>query len=523
MKVLACLSAFLLFAPVSYGETILLDFSGKYCPPCRQMEPVVAGLEREGYHIERINVELAESKAKMQQYGVDRIPTFIALTDGQETGRLVGAVPVDSLKKLMTPAGQNRNAKANSWKGTEQPVINVAKSDRPTDQSLVQRSVRIVVDDGKSRSFGTGTVVRSVPGETLVLTCAHLFQGASRQAKTTVEFFGAAERPRLGGDVLAKDDKADVCLVRVVSTQVFPATHVASRKSMPVTGQATASVGCDNGADPTVRHMKVTAINRYVGAPTIECSGEPVEGRSGGGLFNEAGDIIGVCSARDPSDHRGIYGGLAAVHALLDQSNLAILYEPKSTVDPTITLAGFDNKKNAPITLPEPNAIGLKVDHDLPIPGEGDAAEVVCVIRSLENPTAPPKVVLLNRATPEFLSLLEKERAAQAARSTSMRLPSQPRTETVATVSPSATPLVHRLRDAVEAVEVELVNDENPEVETADFATRDSSGWRNARADTLRQSKESKPQERRSAVEESAIWQKNWPVGAASSDSPVRR
>ena len=55
MKVLACLSAFFLFAPLSFGETVLLDFSGKYCPPCRQMEPVVAGLEREGYRIERIS------------------------------------------------------------------------------------------------------------------------------------------------------------------------------------------------------------------------------------------------------------------------------------------------------------------------------------------------------------------------------------------------------------------------------------------------------------------------------------
>src|SRR5262245_17294439 len=221
MKVLACLSAFLLFAPVSYGETILLDFSGKYCPPCRQMEPVVAGLEREGYHIERINVELPESKAKMQQYGVDRIPTFIIVTDGQETSRLVGAVEGERLKKLLNPAGQSGNTKPkaaqpSTWKGSEQPVSNVAKTERPTDQGLIQRSVRIVVDDAKSRSFGTGTVIRSVPGETLVLTCAHLFQGVSRQAKTTVEFFGAAGRPRLAGEGLASDRESDVFLLPVV-------------------------------------------------------------------------------------------------------------------------------------------------------------------------------------------------------------------------------------------------------------------------------------------------------------------
>jgi thiol-disulfide isomerase/thioredoxin len=503
MKVLACLSAFLVFAPLSYGETVLLDFSGKYCPPCRQMEPVVAGLEREGYHIERINVELPESKAKMQQYGVDRIPTFVVLTDGQETNRIVGAVDAERLRKLLAPSGQTRSTKPktaqpNSWKGSEQPVSNVAKSDRHSDQELIQRSVRIVVDDAKSRSFGTGTVIRSVPGETLVLTCAHLFQGVSRQAKTTVEFFGAAERPRLGAEVLARDSEADVCLVRVIAPQVFPTARVAGRKSMPSTGQATASVGCDNGADPTVRHMKVTAVNRYVGAPTTECSGEPVEGRSGGGLFNDAGEVIGVCSARDPADHRGIYGGLAALHTILDRNNLASLCDPKPAIDPAITLAGLDNKKNAPVNLPSPSDIGLKVDRDLPIPSDTDAAEVVCVIRSLENPNAPPKVVLLNRATPEFLSLLEKERAAQTSRpSTSMRLPNRSSTEPVK---------------------------ENPRLESTDFVTpKESSGWRNARSVTDPQSTDGKPQETRSPIDESANWQKNWPVGASSADGPVRR
>jgi thiol-disulfide isomerase/thioredoxin len=503
MKVLAYLSAFLLFAPFSYGETVLLDFTGKYCPPCRQMEPVLAGLEREGYRIEQINVELPESRAKMQQFHVDKIPTFVVVSDGQETGRLVGAVPADSLKKLLGPIAQSRTTKAktspaSSSKPAELPLTNLAKAERPSDQGLIQRSVRIVVDDAKSRSYGTGTVIRSVPGETLVLTCAHLFQGVSRQAKTTVEFFGLPDRPRLSGEVLASDAKADVCLVRVVYQQAFPAAHVAGRKAVPETGQATTSVGCDNGAEPTVRHMRVTAVNRYVGAPTIECSGEPVEGRSGGGLFNEFGDVIGVCSARDPADHRGIYGGLAAIQALLERNSLASLYESKSAADPAIALAGFESKANGTVALPSPTAMGLQVDRDLPIPHDADYAEVVCVIRSLEDPNAPAKVVLLNRATPEFLTLLEKERAAQATRpSTSMRLPTRSYGQPFAEQSAEATD-----RAATPS---------------------DLSGWRNVRSDTARESKDMLAPEARGPVEESARWQKNWPTGASSGEGPVRR
>jgi hypothetical protein len=460
------------------------------------MEPVLAGLEREGYHIERVNVERPENKAKMQQYRVDRIPTFIVLTDGRETARLVGAVPAESLKKLMAPATQ---ARKNSPKtipaqpATQTPVTTVTRSDRShPDQSLIQKSVRIVVDDGKSRSFGTGTVIRSVPGETIVLTCAHLFQGVSKHAKTSVEFFGSTNRVRLAGEVLARDSEADVCLMRVTSDQAFPTARVAGKSAMPAAGQATSSVGCDNGADPTVRHMKVTAINRYVGAPTIECSGEPVEGRSGGGLFNQSGDVIGVCSARDPADHRGIYGGLAAIHTLLDRNSLASLYQPKSA-DSGIALAGYD-KKTTPLAMPSAQAIGLKVDQDLPIP-DSDNAEVVCVIRSLENPNDPPKVVLLNRATPEFLAILEKERAAQDARSsTAMRLPSRPDLQ----------PVDRSFESTGKAMPL------------------DPSRWRSA-GKAAQSSKTDAGQEARSSVEESTNWQKNWPSGAASAEGPLRR
>jgi hypothetical protein len=398
----------------------------------------------------------------------------------------------------MAAGGQVRNAKSQKPTSVQSnsggaTVKNVSRSDRPSDVGLIQRSVRIVVDDAKSRSFGTGTVIRSVPGETIVLTCAHLFQGVSRQAKTTVEFFGAPDRPKLGGEVLARDQQADVCLVRVVSPQPFPTAQVAGKQAALSNGQPTASVGCDNGADPTVRHMRVTAINRYVGPPTIECSGEPVEGRSGGGLFNESGDVVGVCSARDPADHRGIYSGLAAIHTLLDRNRLNGLYEPNTSA---IAVAGYDsNKPVPPVTLPAPNAIGLKVDRDLAVPDEADRAEVVCVIRSLDDPNAPPRVVLLNRATPEFLSVLEKETANQAARpATSMRLPNKPHvTPAGSAAEPATTP-----------------------------ATTDLSGWRSAQAGRDRSSK-STSQGTQSAVEESASWQKNWPAGSSSSDGPVHR
>jgi thiol-disulfide isomerase/thioredoxin len=501
MKVLAYLSASLLFAPLAAGDTILLEFSGNYCPPCRQMEPVVAGLEREGYRVERVRVEMSENRSKIDQYRVKGIPTFIVLKDGVETGRLVGAVPAADIKKLLGPPpaaapAQAKATPAKPAKGSDFPLPTLTNSERPSDQTLVRRSVRIVVDDAKNRSFGTGTVVRSVPGETLVLTCAHLFQGVGKQAKTTVEFFGLPDRPRLTGEVMARDAESDVCLVRVANSQVVSSARVAGKSFTPQPGIPATSVGCDNGSDPTARHMRVTAVNRYLGAPTIECSGEPVEGRSGGGLFNEAGEIIGVCSARDPSDHRGIYGGLTAIHSILDRNSLASLYQPKAASNSDVALASFENKGQDPVRLPSPGAMGLKVDRDLPLPEGAENAEVVCVIRSLDDPKAPARVVLLNKASPELLTLIDKEQSAQGARSsTSMRRPSRS----------EATPLLDN-SDRVAGSASEPGSDE---------------GWRTARGARERDSKPAL--EPRAPFEESARWQKDWPVGANAEDGVVRR
>jgi thiol-disulfide isomerase/thioredoxin len=508
MKVLGCLSAFFLLTPAVLAETTLLEFSAKWCPPCRDMEPVVAALEREGYHVERVNVDLPESKAKMRQFKVQNIPTFVFLTDGRETGRLVGAAdakgPIDAkrLRQMLGPVGV-ANAKSKPQPTTqskpgEVSLASLAKSGKNADGELIRRSVRIVVDEPKGRSYGTGTVIQSVPGETLVLTCGHLFEGSARKGKTTVEFFGAVERVRLAGELVARDAEADLSIIRVTTNHVFSVAPIASKSFAPEPGQPASSVGCDNGKDPTARHMRITAVNRYLGAPTIECSGEPVEGRSGGGLFNDSGELIGVCSAREPSEHRGIYGGLVAVHTLLDRQGLASIYQRKTPDGSRVVTAGLNQKRDGTLTLPSPEELGIKVGGDVVAPAGIEDAEVVLVIRSVTDPKAPAKVVLLNRASPEFLSILEKEQAAQEPRTnTSMRLPNRPNLRPLG---------------------------KEPANSDALSSTLDTAGWRTAgRSKAGSPGADSADGPHRSTIVEAAKWERDWPAGASSADGPIRR
>jgi hypothetical protein len=57
------------------------------------------------------------------------------------------------------------------------------------------------------------------------------------------------------------------------------------------------STGCDRGQDPFIITAKISDIGKFKGGDNLCVNFAPVEGRSGGPLFNEAGEVIGVCSA----------------------------------------------------------------------------------------------------------------------------------------------------------------------------------------------------------------------------------
>src|SRR2546425_13282927 len=101
MKVPAFLFALCVFSPIVLAETVLLDFTADWCPPCQQMTPVVSELERQGYRVERVNVD--RDQAKASQFRVANIPTFVVPKDGKESGRWVGACTADSLRRMLGP------------------------------------------------------------------------------------------------------------------------------------------------------------------------------------------------------------------------------------------------------------------------------------------------------------------------------------------------------------------------------------------------------------------------------------
>ena len=112
-------------------------------------------------------------------------------------------------------------------------------------------------------------------------------------------------------------------------------------------GEPVFSIGCDNGQSPSRRDSRVTKLNRYMGAPNVEVAGAPVQGRSGGGLFNAKGELIGICYAADNELDEGLYSAPAVVYHQLSKLGLQRLYIG-STLD-TIAAAPMADANPSPV------------------------------------------------------------------------------------------------------------------------------------------------------------------------------
>jgi thiol-disulfide isomerase/thioredoxin len=424
--------------PAVSDDAILLEFSSPHCPPCRAMQPVIQQLERSGIPIRHVDVETEPQLA--QRYGVRSTPTFVVMRGGQEVTRLIGIQTAAELNAALAinPSGplvatrsaqqeieppQTRLAPIHSSVSAQPPVPSSVPSPVPPPArtelmpslsvaDAIQRAqaatVRLRVYDGNGHGAGTGTIIDTHGEEALVLTCGHLFRETKGQGKIEVDLFVGGEVKTVLGQVLDYDpDTRDIALVTIRPGYPVQPVQVISADQRVSNGAVAFSFGCDRGNDPTRRDTRITGIDKYdqhLGVSNLEIEVAPVEGRSGGGLFDEQGRLIGVCNAADYKNDVGIYAGPGNVHWQLDRVNLTQLYQSPNPAQPDDRIASL-----AAVTPP---AAAQPLSEQPLSPNQlSDEHEVIVIVRQRGNPAAS-KVMTLQQPTADLLNMIERQARA---------------------------------------------------------------------------------------------------------------
>jgi thiol-disulfide isomerase/thioredoxin len=352
------------------ADTVMLEFTSPTCGPCRAMRPVMQQMAKLGYDVREVDTSREPGLELAKKFRVDSLPTFVVLVDNQERARLVGggnsaaklvemittANAIAAKAKLAaaaTPLSKAVDGADINFTGSDAepnwpdptgpqpgrvvpvdvnpPVSRPSTSTRSSSDDLIRATVRVSVDDPEGKSTGTGTIVDAREGKALVLTCGHLFRSSNGNGAIEISLFtpgpnGAELLTTVEGTIVDFDLDRDLALVCF-----WPEGEVTVAPIAPVdvemkVGDAATAVGCAHGANPEPWATQITAIDRYAGAPNIEAARAPVEGRSGGGLFNAAGQLVGVCNAADPERNEGLYAALGSIRAKLDALQLSSVY-----------------------------------------------------------------------------------------------------------------------------------------------------------------------------------------------------
>ncbi len=155
-------------------------------------------------------------------------------------------------------------------------------------------TVSIVTLDANSAdsSRGSGFFI----GENLIITCKHVYGGASRS------------KVRLAGDrfypiqrVLAEDKESDLIVLEVERPSP-PIQPLALAKTLPNVGEIVYLSFCPSGLDPAIDQSLVSAYQRdvpkFAGLDLMQFSSAVYQSCSGGPILNQQGQVVGVIDAR---------------------------------------------------------------------------------------------------------------------------------------------------------------------------------------------------------------------------------
>ena len=235
------------------------------------------------------------------------------------------------------------------------------RSPRPLDD----RTYRPTVVVRRGTLQGSGTIIASINGRTLVLTAAHVMEG---QAPIKVELhrynLGLEQSPSRPGEwprqvrasLVAVDRAADIAVLRIDRMAPLPyVARLAPAASLYPSGSTVISVGIDLGTKLTswtgrlVKSVSMLFNDSDEERRFLITDRTPEHGRSGGGLFLAGGELVGVCVGHAElikGRELGVYASIESIRALLEEAKL------------TAVVASSERRRPRSRRLPDGSAAG---------------------------------------------------------------------------------------------------------------------------------------------------------------------
>jgi len=331
-------------SPNVVGDCLAIFFVDTQQSSSQAMEQVAAQAIELGWAVRRVDTRREVHVA--ERWRIHGSPTIVLVRGGREVDRILGQVTSTELFRRMlkfSAPDSIRDPGVTPLAGLQRPSsveididAMVPMQQRPSrvsppagvDSVSGERAssdpyaatVRIIVDEPDSHAVGSGTIIESSSQGAIVLTCGHLFRDRTAHSVIVVERFEGDTVLRYAAELVDYQiDDVDIGVLVFQPGKVVPSARVTGQLDSVLEGDVVYSMGCDHGSAPSRFDSRVTKLNRYLGAANIETSGLPVQGRSGGGLFNADGELVGICFAADAELNEGLYCGTQVVHTQLNK------------------------------------------------------------------------------------------------------------------------------------------------------------------------------------------------------------
>lgn len=247
-------------------------WTASWCGPCQQYKPAIAEAQRQGCQI--ILCDFDRHRDRAQQAGVTAVPTTIFFDDqGREVGRVAGPMSAQELAGRL-----RRQQQATSYK---------------------QTTVRIT----RAPYGGSGVIIGSKHGKSLVLTAYHVIEDGHTDRITVTTEWGTYD-----AKVLGTHPSYDVAALIIEPGRDLPYAPLVSSDPQP--GERIFLCGYGGGRwKQTPGSVKGYVTHGSADPQDIAVTPIAISGDSGGPIYNERGEVVGILwggplySARGPMIH----------------------------------------------------------------------------------------------------------------------------------------------------------------------------------------------------------------------------